>query len=239
MQEKKKLPFDQRILFFLILVELCMGFLFYPVTLLQQVNSPLCPVLQYLFFILHLTCMVVAVVISLSRAVQSKPSDGLKLLALFWLGLMMKDHIGATISYLVLYGGTYTVVDIFILSAMETAANTLFAQGIAFLIQYFGLWLLFLKKKEKCEIPIAPLANGRDPLSRATLTLVVLYAVVDILTQILDIVEFGESNFWLISTEEYISMAIGLVVTLVAALLAYMGAGYARTLLARRLDNEN
>jgi hypothetical protein len=34
-------------------------------------------------------------------------------------------------------------------------------------------------------------------------------------------------------------MAIGLVVTLVAALLAYMGAGYARTLLARRLDNEN
>lgn len=237
-QEKKKQPFDLTVLFFLMLVELCMGFLFYPITLLQQMNSILCPILQYLFFILHFACLVMAVILSLSRAVRTNAPDGLKMLALFWLCLMMKDHIGATISYLVLYGGVYTFGEVLVLSAMETLANTVLAQGIAFLVEYFGLWLLFLKKKEKNEIALAPEASGKDPLSLCTLTLVILYALIDILTQIADIIAFGESNFWLVTTEEYISMAIGLVVTVVAAILAYLATGYVRTLLARHLDNE-
>ena len=237
--EKKKLAFDERVLCILMSIELLMGFLFYPITLLQQTGSILCPILQYLFFILHFGCLVIAVIISLSRAASSKLTDGLKLLALFWLCLMMKDHIGATVSYLVLYSSSYTVGEILILSAMETAANTLFAQGFAFLVQYFGLWLLFLKKKEKDEIPLAPLANGKDPLSYATLLLVLLYGIEDLLAQLVEIVEFGESNFWLITTEEYISMAHGIVISVVAAILAYVGAGHVRALLARNLDNES
>jgi hypothetical protein len=222
----------------LILIEMAMGFLFYPIALLQQINSILCPILQYLFFILHFICLVAAVIISLSSACNSGVKDGLKLLALFWLGLMCKDHIGAFTSFVVQYGGSYTVGDALILAAMETFANTVLAQGIAFLVQYFGLWFLILKNKKNEQISSKSPTPKGDALSLSTLVLVVVLAAFDLFAQGIDIIEFGESVFWDISIREYFTIVLGLIVTIVAACLAYVATGYLRAWIAAQLDKE-
>lgn len=216
--------------------ELAMGLLYYFVTLLQQVGSVWFLVLQHLFFTLHFVCLVLALVLALMRGHRMGAARGLLLLSLFHLALSLKDMVGNLVSNLVFLSGYYTVGESLLLALIDTLANTVFAQGIAFLVLYFGMWLLFLKKKQNQEIPLLPFSPKKDVLSLSAALIAGLLAVVDLVTRLVEFVDFGRSNFWLLTVGELLLGVLDLLMPLVAGILAYLAAWWMRKCLARHLS---
>ncbi len=217
-------------------VEILMGILFFPVVWLQQYNSVLLPLLQKLFFFLHLTALTCGGVLALHTAKQHGMWRGFSMLLLYLLALSIKDVIGGSISWYNDLAGLYTPGESILFALGDMFLNTILGTALPMMLLFSLFWVFSIKHSEK-EIPITLFQIKKDPLALSAIVTVALTTLMDLLTQIQDIIAFGEENFWLITTGETITMAVDLIYTPVAGVLSLLGVWWMRHLLLQKTED--